>query len=85
MTRHIRDVHARDIVENTDPNDVLDFQRDAGVVVLRNARGTKVVLHVDDSIGAAEMRATPQGGTTYELMLGPEVPFSVLIALMEHL
>lgn len=85
MTRELRHIHADDIVENAGRVDLIDFQRDRDVVVFRNARGTKAVLHMDDATGAAQITAHPENATAYELLLGPDVPFTVLITLMEHL
>ena len=87
-TTHLHSVNAGDIYASADYSlriDVLDYQREPQIVVFRNERGTKVVMRHDDPTGAVEIKAEPQQGVAYELYLGPQVPFDVLTAMMEHL
>lgn len=88
MSQHLQNIDARDIYSSADYQlaiDVLDFQVEPGVVVVRNERGTKVVIHYDETTNAVQIKATPRNGVAYELYLGPQVPFDVLTSMMEHL
>jgi hypothetical protein len=92
MVQHLRDSDVWDIYRTSDHvGRVLDLQEDRRVVVMRNRKhDTKVILRFDDETGAVEMFAEPNhsddavGSEPYHVMLGPEVPFSVLSALIEN-
>lgn len=88
MSLNLQHSHAGDIYASAQHKttvDVLDYQYAAQVVVIRNERGTKVVMHHDETTGAVQLMAHPRDGVTYELFLGPHVPIDVLASMMEHL
>lgn len=91
MVHHMRDSDVWDIYRTADHvGRVLDLQEDRRTVVMRTRNDTKIVMRFDDETGAIEMHVEPNGSIDsigaepYHLMLGPEVPFSVLTALIEH-
>jgi hypothetical protein len=86
MTRHLRDVDVDDVLENSARLDVLDVQSpDAPVLVIRNRRDTKVIVTMNASEEVTSLRAEPAGGPAYRIDLLPDVPFLVLLDLLEIL
>jgi hypothetical protein len=91
MVNHLRDSDVWDVYRTANHvGTVLDVQETRRVLVMRTRNDTKLVLRFDDETGAVEIDAIPNGSMSsmgsdpYHLMLGPEVPFSVLSALIEH-
>jgi hypothetical protein len=91
MVQHLRDSNVWDAYRTANyVGDVLDVQDERHVLVMQTRNGTKVVMRFDDETGAVELSVEPNGSDDrfgsepYHLMLGPEVPFSVLSALLEH-
>ena len=89
MTRKIRDIHGHDVTANAPHNaSILGTQTGAQqevVTILTDARST-VVMTIDDATQAMQINVAPADGSDpYEVFLGPQVPFNVLIDLMKVL
>lgn len=90
-TDYLRDSNIWDVSRSASHyGRVLDVQEERRVVVMKTRNDTKIVLRFDDETGAVELSVEPNGSDDrfgsepYHLMLGPEVPFSVLSALIDH-
>jgi hypothetical protein len=62
--------------------DLLDVQET--LVVIRNQHGTRVLLRQDALTGAYELICKPRDGEEYELLVGPDVPFSALTTMIKE-